>query len=375
MIHVLHYVYKMSIGGIETLIMNLYRNINREEIQFNFAVHTKEVGDYDKEINELGGKIIHFPSTRKNLFQYLKIWNDFWQYNASYYKAFHFHTPTLANIYPLIKASKYKVPIRIVHSHNTYANKGRLQQVHDIAHRYNSRRITKFANKFFACSKPAAAWLFGKDYTDSLNVKIFKNGIDTKLFNFNKKTRNIYRSKLGLENKIVIGHVGRFVKQKNHDLLIDIFSKLYNKNKKLVLLMIGEGELVINIRNKVAQLGINDAVKFIGIRKDIHNLLMAMDLILFPSLHEGLGIVLVEAQASSLPVLASNKIPLEIKCTDNFQFKDINESVESWAEEALRMIKKGDRKSQISKIKEAGYDITSVTKKYENFLLSYKYDD
>jgi glycosyltransferase involved in cell wall biosynthesis len=371
MIYVLHYVYKMSRGGIETLIMNLYRNIDREKIQFDFAVHTRAIGDYDEEINKLGGNIIYFPPLRKNIIKYLRAWHVFWKYNAFHYSVFHFHTPTLANIYPLIKANQFNVTNRIVHSHNTYASRGKLQLIHNIIHRYNSKRITKYANHFFSCSKPASKWLFGNENTDSLNIKIFKNGINTKSFIFNKKIRDSYRRKLDLENKIVIGHIGRFVKQKNHSFLIDIFNNLYIKNN-IVLLLIGEGELIIDVKTKVNKLGLNEYIKFLGVREDVNNILMAMDLFLFPSLHEGLGVVLIEAQASGLPVLTSNRVPLEIKCTDNIKFKDLNDSSKDWAAEVMRMIKINNRTDQSSNVKKAGYDIKNVTKNYENFLLKHR---
>jgi glycosyltransferase involved in cell wall biosynthesis len=368
-IRVLHYVYKMDRGGIETLIMNLYRNIDRNKIQFDFAVHTDEKGHYDKEIKELGGEFIYFPQMRRNPLLYFKTWDTFWRNNNEKYKAFHFHTPTLANIYPLMCASKYKVDIRIVHSHNTFANKGKLQKIHDIVHNYHSQKISKYGNKFYACSKPAAEWLFGHENTKKLGVEIFRNGVNTSNFAFNQEVRKNKRKELNLENKTVIGHIGRFAHAKNHKFIIDVFKTIKKKDANAVLMLIGTGELMDETKKYAKECVVSDSVQFLGIRSDIPELLMAMDLFLFPSFHEGLPVTLIEAQASGIPILASDRIANEVKIFDGFYFESITKDAETWANECIKIINNYNRRDTRIDIKKAGYDILEATEMYKKLIL------
>jgi len=370
MLRVVHFIFKMDRGGIETLIMNLYRNIDRSKVQFDFAVHSKEKGDYDDEIKRLGGKIIYFPSFRNNPVKYMSEWRSFFRKNANYYNALHFHTPSLANIYPLKMAAKYNIPIRILHSHNTNFNRGRLQGLYNMIHEANKQKIDKFATDFFACSIPAAEWLFGNEMINKGHVVLMRNGIETEKFLFNSEKRSLIRKELCLEGKFVIGNVGRLTYQKNHEFLVDVFAEVYKKNNNAVLLLIGKGELEENIKEKVSDLGLTEAVKFLGVREDINSLFQAMDIFLFPSRYEGLGIVLIEAQASGLRGIASDVIPKDAKLTELIDFMSLNESKTKWADEVLKCEQGYERRNTKQDLVNCGYDIKMVASKYQEFLLS-----
>lgn len=372
MIYVLHYVHKMDRGGIESLIMNLYRNIDREKIQFHFAVHSKEKGHFDDEIKRLGGELYYFPLRRHEPIEFMKAWQSFWVENYNKYVAFHFHTPTLANIYALKMAKKHGVRKIIVHAHNTHAQKGKLQIIHDIVHKYHRNKISKYATKFYACSTPAAQWVFGEKNLNDIDVELFNNGVDLSKFSYDEKVREKYRRTFDVENQIVIGHVGRFAHAKNHEFLIDIFYEINKLESNSVLFLVGEGELISKIKNRVNQYGLNNNVRFLGIREDISELLMSMDLFLFPSLYEGLPVTLIEAQASGISILASDKIAKEVKLVETLKFMDIEESPKTWANKCIEL-SRSKREKLDDDIKAAGYDILHSVKIYEKYLESEGY--
>ena len=200
-IRVLHYVGRMHRGGMETFIMNLYRNIDRQHVQFGFAVHGDEAGDYEKEILELGGEIFYFPHMRKNPIRYRKAWREFWAKNRNRYTAFHMHTNSLANVIAMEEAAKAGVPVRIIHSHSSMANKGRLQKLNDFLHKRHQKKLPRLATNLFACSDKAANWLFGGTTVQNLNVRQINNGISVEDFQFDPEAREALRSKVGLNGK------------------------------------------------------------------------------------------------------------------------------------------------------------------------------
>lgn len=365
---VLHYVGKMDRGGMETFIMNLYRNIDTKKVQFDFAVHTEESGDFDEEIVKLGGKIIIFPSMRKNPLKYSMFWEKFWKLNGENYLALHFHTNSLANIIALKKSRKYNVPIRIVHSHSSFSDKGKLQLPNNIIHNYHMKRISDYANKYLACSEPAADWLFGESVTREVKVDFFKNGIDIDEFSYNSMRRQQIRNKLELNGKIVIGHVGKFIDVKNHEFLIDVFSSLVKLEAESVLLLVGDGKLLPRIKQLVIDKNLQDKVIFMGVRDDVNDLLQAMDVFILPSLYEGLPFTLVEAQASGIPILVSANIAKEVKIKDNLIFKEITASSSDWATSILSIYKTENRVIDNSLLIDAGYSVKDTALNYLKIL-------
>lgn len=344
-IRVLHVVTHMNRGGLETMIMNYYRHIDRTKIQFDFLTHREGKKDYDDEILKLGGKIYHLPPL--NPFDkkgYLKKLDDFFREHPEY-KIVHSHLDCMS-AYPLKAAKKHGVPVRIAHSHNTSQERN----LKYLIKLYSRSLIPKYATDLFACGEEAGKWMF-----KSCPFVVMRNAIDAQKFVYDSEAAKQKREELGIEDKFVLGHVGRFNLQKNHELLIEIFNEVCKRNEKAVLLLVGTGELEEKIREKVRNLGLNEKVMFLGVRGDIPELMQAMDMFVFPSLFEGLPVTLVEAQAAGLPCVVSDTITKEINIIDNMRFLEINGAASKWAEE---IEKKGERKKEAYKmIEEAGFDI------------------
>lgn len=371
MIRVLHFVGRMDVGGgIESLLMSIYRNIDRTRIQFDFAVHTQEKCSLEDEILTLDGRLHRFPLMRENPLMYKQAWDRFWSEHKEEYAAFHFHTPTFGNIIAMQSAKKHGVPLVIAHCHNTYANKGRMQRVHDLVHRYHGDHIQKYADLFFACTPDAARWGFGKQYeTGKLPVEILKNGIDLKSFTFSQDVREEMRSRLNVDGKFVIGNVGRLCPQKNQVFLLEIFKKVKKEKNNAVLLLIGSGPDEQMIKNKTEELGLSDSVKFLGVRNDVPALMMAMDYYVFPSLHEGLGIVMIEAQAIGLPIVASKgRVPEEARVTDYVTYLELEAGAQTWAD-AICAEKRPPFQNTHDEITARGYDIADTAERYAKLLI------
>lgn len=369
-IRVLHYVGSMHRGGMETFIMNLYRKIDREKIQFDFAVHGDCAGDFEEEIRSLGGAIYFFPHMRKNPLKYRKAWRSFWKSNKDRYIAFHMHTNSLANVIALQEAANVDIPVRIIHSHSSMSNKGKLQCLNDYLHRLHQKKLPRLATHLFACSDKAAEWLFGGMQYKNLKVLQVNNGIDTEKFKFNEKKRDDIRRSLGLNDKKVIGHIGAFLPVKNHRFIIDVVEQAYKKDSSVRCMLIGEGALTDEIKETVRQKGLEQVVVFMGVRDNVHELLSAMDVFLMPSLYEGLPVSLVEVQANGLPALISDSITQDVKLRDSLHYMSLSQGAELWAEKVLDIIEKDKHDSDNSCITEQGFNIVNTVSMYEDIILN-----
>lgn len=269
-------------GGVESVVMNYYRNIDKSKVQFHFICDEDSTDIPYDEIEKLGGKVIVVPPYQK-LFKYQKELYKIFKENN--YKIVHSHINALS-VFPLRIAKKAGVPIRIAHSHST-SNKKEWKKniVKNILRPFSKL----YANKFFACTKHAGEWLFGKKIIERKELNVINNAIDLKKFEFNEKTREDLRKELGIkEDTLIIGHVGRFMKQKNHEFLIEVFKELIKKNDNSILMLIGQGPLLNDMKQKVRDLKIEDKVKFIGQVTDVEKYYNIMDVFLFPSIYEGL---------------------------------------------------------------------------------------
>lgn len=350
-IRVLQVFAEMNRGGAENMIMNLYRNINRSEVQFDFVVHTINKCAFDDEIRAMGGNIYNVPAySGKNHFEYKKAWESFFKDHPEY-KVIHGHVRSTASIY-LNKAKKYGLTT-IAHSHNTSSGSGFPAIVKNIL-QYQIRNI---ADYLFACSQNAGTWLYGEKACKKDNFFILNNAIEAKRFVLNKEVRDKKRKELQLEDFFVVGHIGRFHPQKNHAFIIDIFKELSEKNSKVKLLLIGDGTLRKEIEKKVSNLGLSEKVIFTGVRPDIPELLQAMDVFLFPSLFEGLPVTLIEAQASGLEIYASETISQEVAITDLINYNSLNSHPSEWVNNILNKKRLNKRKNYLSEIENANYDI------------------
>lgn len=367
-VKVLYFVDRMLRGGIQSLVIDWVSRFNKNKIHVDFLL-LDDGKEYELEqtLKELGCTVYKLKGiwvkTPIDFIKYKCAVKNFFKEHHDY-KVVHMHSSS-KNYMILKYAKKYDIPIRIAHSHNIdFQTKNPLKKL--IGNLFK-KPLIKYATDYFACSKIAGEWLFGKDIVESDKFKVIHNAVDYDKFKYNDDIRNEIRRKLGFnDSDIVVGHVGRFVTQKNHEFLINVFSKCYQKNKNYKLLLIGIGELEESIKNKVAELNLNDCVTFAGFKNNVNEYMQAMDIFAFPSLFEGLGLVLVEAQASGLPcITTANTIPDEVKINPNFYFVNLN--VNEWVQ-TIQNIKLARVKSK-KLVKDAGYFIediiTELTNEYQ----------
>lgn len=361
-IRILHVIGKMDRGGAETMMMNLYRQIDRTKIQFDFMVHTNEIGAFDSEILALGGKIFRVPTYKgKNHAAYKKSWISFFETQPEY-KVIHAHLTTTAAIFLRI-AKKYGM-VTIAHAHNnTPISKGIKAFVKN-GLRYPLRYI---ADYFFACSHAAGFRLYGRKFEQHENCFVFENAFNVNEFAYDPTMRKQKRVELGIENKFVIGHVGRFALVKNHPFLIEIFEAIKAQQPNAALLLVGDGRERQNVEQKVAELGLSSSVIFLGVRHDIPELLQAMDVFIFPSFYEGFPVSLIEAQTSGLSCLVSDTITDEVALTPLVRHLSLKRSAAFWANMATKNFEKEIREDMTSTIKAAGYDIKETTSWLHHF--------
>ena len=362
-IRILHIVSFMQRGGLETLIMNCYRNIDREKMQFDFIVHRDFRADYDDEIEALGGRIYRLP--RLNPFSpgYKKALLDFFRSHPEY-RIVHCHLDCMSAL-PLAAAKKCGVPVRIAHGHSSNQDKDWKY----LLKRIWMKKIPAVATHFFACSKEAGEWMF-----PGQQVTVVNNGIDTDRFAYSPDVRAEVREELGLDRELVLGHAGRFVPVKNHDFLVDVFAEVHRRRPDSRLLLMGTGPLEEQTRQKVSQLGLDNAVQFLGVRSDVNRILQAVDVFALPSLNEGLGMAAVEAQAAGLHCVVSDAVPRLCDMSGGVTFLPLGDSPAQWAEQVLQ----GSglpRRSQKEKIAAVGFDIQTTADWLRDFYMNEVFKD
>ena len=363
-IRVLHENVVMDMGGIENLLMNIYRNIDREKVQFDFMVHRDKDAYFDDEIRNLGGRIYKCsPFNPIKHFKYMSDINKVLKEHPNY-NIIHAHSEL--NMWPLKAAKKYNIPIRISHSHSTRE----IKDLKWIFMEYEKIFLKQQCTDLFACSIDAAKWLYGEKAVKQNKITYIKNGIKVDDFEFNVKIRNRIRRELNLENNFVIGHVGRFMKEKNHKFMLDIFKEIKKIKPNTALIFIGDGELEDEIKNKARKMGIANEIRFLGVRSDVKYLMQAMDIFLLPSFYEGLGIVLIEAQALGLESVVSENIPDEAFITDLVHKVSLEKDASYWAKKIIDIYNENkNRKGRQEDIVKAGYDIVNTAKFLEEFYL------
>ena len=352
-------------GGVESFIMNYYRNIDRNKIQFDFICDEDSTDIPYDEIKKMGGEVILVPPYQK-LFKYQKKLNEIFKNKK--YKIIHSHINTLS-IFPLRIAKKNNIPIRIAHSHST-TNKTEWKK--NLIKNLLKGLSKIYATDYFACSELAGRFLFGDKTYDNGKVVIIRNAIDINKYIYSKEKRENKRRELEInDNTIVIGNIGRFVEQKNHDFLIDIFEEVHNKNKNSILVLIGQGPLIQKIKNKVDNKKLENCVYFLGQKKDVNEWYQAFDTFVLPSLYEGLGMVLIEAQISGLPCVCSTEVPKEVKEIQKFKFVDLKSDSKVWAKYILDLNKNNNRISYKEEFLNKGYDIKKEAKRLEKIYLTF----
>ncbi len=351
MIRILHVLGELNTGGAETMVMNLYRNIDRTKIQFDFIVHGNNVGFYEEEIKSLGGKIYRVSKYKViNHGTYVKEWNEFFK-SHSEYKIIHSHVRSTASIILKI-AKKYDLKT-ICHSHSTSNGSGLASVVKKIL----QKSIPKYADYLFACSKESAIWLYSSKLANTDRCYIIKNAIDSEKYRYNLEIRNSVRKKFNLNDKIVLGQVGRLTEVKNHIFTIKLLKELVKENNNYFLLIVGTGPLKDNIKQQLKENDLEDNVLILENRSDVNELLQAMDVYLMPSLWEGIPLALVEAQAASLPCVISENVLGGIIINEKVSKLSLN-NVELWVAKINELVNAYEvRRDEIDKIVESGFDI------------------
>ncbi|MEF9941986.1 MAG: glycosyltransferase family 1 protein [Lachnospiraceae bacterium] len=339
-------------GGVENFVMNYYRQMVKQGIQFDFICMYSTLA-YEEEIKSMGGHIYYVEDIKKNPWGYRRQLLDILRKQD--YAAVHVNMLSAANIVPLQVARKAGVKKIIAHSHNS-SSPGILRNV---LHELHKRRISKIATDFCACSQVAGQWL----YTEGVEFQIIHNAIDMSKYLYDEQIRTEMRRELGVEGKYVIGHVGRFEEQKNHAFLIDTFQELAKQQENAILLLIGEGDLQKAMMKKVAKEGLANRVRFLGIRHDVPKLWQAMDAFLLPSLFEGLPLVAVEAQAAGLPCFVASTITREVAITEDVVFISLEASAKNWAKKIVEYADyvRKDKELILQQCREKGYEIESAS--------------
>ena len=323
-IRVLHMIASLNIGGSQSFVMNLYRNIDREKIQFDFIIDKPDETELKDEIESLGGRVYVLPTFKGiNILEVRKAWDNFF-FDHPKYKLWHTHSRSYASVYLPI-AKKYGL-ITIAHSHSTSNGSGKTAWIKDLM----QLPIRYQADYLFACSQEAGDWLFGKKATRSERFKVIPNAIDAKKFAFDPSKREKIRSELGLKDSYVLGHVGRMTEPKNHMFLLQVFKSVREKRNNAKLLLIGDGELMEKIKAEAGRLGVIDDVLFMGTKSNTYDYYQAMDVFAFPSLWEGLPVTIVEAQSAGLPCYISSNISDDVCISSLVHKLPIDEGVNEW---------------------------------------------
>lgn len=365
-IKVLHKV-GLAIGGVEKYVFNNLTFINRDRFQFDVLTTNKEIINTE-EYKKYHFGINYFSSSysdNKELF--IKEISDIYE---SGYDVIHLHTSKWTGFLLEEIAMEKKIPKVIVHSHSTGelipmngSSSTDIHEKHKSLHEYYKTQFNeRLATDFCACSWSAANWLFGPQIPRE-KIRIMKNAINVEKFTFNEKVRKEVRNKLGIENRFVIGHVGRLSYEKNHEFLIDVFNEVYKRNNKARLLIIGNGKIEDKIKRKIYEYALDDVVLLLGWRDDVERIMQAMDLFLLPSLFEGLPIVLIEAQAAGLKCICSDRVTKEAAITNNVEFIPLD--IDKWAYKVFKNSNDYDRENMYECITNAGYNIKYSVKELE----------
>ncbi len=351
-------------GGIEAVVISEYLAMDKSKIQFDFICDEDSTNIPYDLIEKNGGRVIIIPPYQK-AFKYHKELKKVLKENN--YKIVHSHISTMS-VFSLFAAKCAGVPVRIAHSHSTTNKKEKKKNLMKQVLRPFSK---VFATNYMCCSELAGRWLFGDKEYDKGNVYLLNNAIDLDKFKYDEKLRKKKRKELGIkDDTLVIGHLGRFVAQKNHTFLIDIFNEIHKKNNNSILLLAGQGPLMEDIKNKVKDLNLDDSVKFLGQRNDANELYQAFDVFLLPSLYEGLPVVGVEAQASGLLCYLSDDMTKETKVLDITKFMSLNNTPEEWADNILNDVKKYKRIDTSKEMTAKNFNIKEEAKKLEEYYLN-----
>ncbi len=361
-VRILHVLGNTNLGGAESRTMDLYRHMDRKRVQFDFLVHTGQEGYFDKEIRELGGHIYRVPRFRiYNYFSYVKAVKDFFREHSDF-GAVQGHITSTAAIYLPI-AKKAGISVTIAHARSAGVDKG----IKGTATRWLRRKLPDKTDYMFTCSRLAGISVFGSKAVEEGRTVFMPNAIDCKRFDYDPAMRSKIREELGITDRYVIGHVGRFHYAKNHEYLLRVFAKLCKRGRrKYALLLLGEGERMEEMKRLAGELQIQDYVIFAGNRSNVYDYYQAMDYFVYPSRYEGLPGTVLEAQVSGLPCLMSDTICTEVSVTELVHAMGIEENPAGWAD-YIEKTEDYSRRSHRKEVSEAGFDVEEQAEKMTRF--------
>lgn len=366
-IKILHFPIRDSNGGVTRFAMNLWKHIDHDKFQFGFATCSKSLY-FEQEINDQGCKV-HYIScyAEENAEQFCK---ELKEILSDGYDAIHIQTNWWKSFYAEQVAKEAGIKVIVVHATNTYVdvNDDKKREKEIAVHEECKRNFSaELATHLLACSRDAADFLFGSQIPRN-KIDIFHNALNIKRFSYDEEKRNRERARLNLSDRFVIGNVGRMAYQKNHKFLIDCFYEVQKQNDRAVLLLLGDGYLKAELQSQVDIYGINENVIFTGAVDNVEDYLQAMDVFAFPTRFEGLGIVLIEAQAAGLKCITSDNVPSETRLTDNITYLELDQ--DKWVKEILQYNNGYQRNRTDDQIKRGGYDIAEEIKKLEKIYLT-----
>lgn len=356
---ILHCLNSLSYGGVETAIMNIYRNIDHSQYHFDFLLRVPRNANNDAlicEIEKTGGRIYETAQFPRHMIRNAIEVEHFLEEHLGEYEAVHIHANSFLYITPLLLAKRCGIPVRVVHSHST----GTLNKIYRATHYINRQLFAHCANRRIACSDAAGQWMFGNYSSETI-----RNCIDLNCFRYNETVRMELRKKLKLEGRTIIGHAGNFAPAKNCGLVLSVFEKYTELDSSALLVFAGTGTLQGEIEKEVRQRKLTDKVIFLGFRTDMHDVYQLFDLFFMPSLYEGLPYALVEAQAAGLPCLISDAITEDSIATENVARCGLSDPPEVWAQKMERMLQSFQRKDTYEVMKNKGWDISTEVQELE----------
>ncbi len=358
---------KWESGGIESFLHNVIMEMDMSRLEIDIVAAQICESVFTASLKEKGVGFYELSGSQRKLGRNHKMFKQLLK--ERHYDVVHLNIFQGLSLYYAYLAKKAEVAVRIAHSHNTALRQSKTKWLKLLLHNAGKSLWTENATDFWACSRVAAEFMFPQSVLENKKYEFIPNGIDVEKFRFNNKVRNQIRKDLDIEGKLVIGNVGRLCYQKNQEYLLEVFAKLQTQGPDSVLLLVGEGELKAELQQQAEKLGVADKVIFYGVTDKVEQLLWAMDVFAFPSRFEGLGIVVVEAQAAGLPVVCSDNVPGEALVTDLLQKVKVRSGVDNWAESILNCQVNADRLSANEQVQKSGFAVVDVAKRIEKTYL------
>lgn len=364
----------MGHGGIEHFLMNLYRVIDKDKVQFDFMYRVPYECVFDKEIESLGGRIFRCVNPDRHPFSSARYYRSFFAGHPEV-RAVHEHRSGCDGFFGVMReAKRAQVPVRVIHSHNSqkgWAN----NPIKDVTDSLNAPRLDSFSNRFIACSDFAADYLFGRCAAARQDCTVMPNAIDLNAFSFDAESRKAIRASIGIDSSsFVIGHIGRFVAEKNQRFLVEVLKRLIDRGEDAHLLLIGDGPLRSEVEGQARNLGVSDRTHFVGLQDNPAPYYSAADVFCMPSLFEGLPVSCIEAQASGLPMVLSSGITTMADVCGHTEFLKLKEGPGKWADALLKSRTDGRIDGYVALV-QAGYDIAETAKWYESLYLGCERSD